>query len=164
MWLMALAISIIVFAFTGCTRKMQPQIIYTEKTITKFDTLLFVSEKTDTIPCEDFEYFLVNKTDTIFIEVVKNELKLKTIKRIDTIYKEINIVQNLPKKVVNKIDNSVRNKAKDNSAIGNENDLKKSTKKTNWWWIYLAGALSWFIAQNVIFKGIKNYFPPLKFL
>ena len=61
---------------------------------------------------------------------------------IDTVFKEINIIQLSPKKIINKIDNSIRNKAKDNSAIGDNNELKKTTKKSQWWWIFIAGFLS----------------------
>lgn len=39
-----------------------------------------------------------------------------------------------------------------------------TTNKSNWWWIYFGGALSWFIAQNLVFKTLKIYFPFLKFL
>lgn len=39
-----------------------------------------------------------------------------------------------------------------------------TTNKSNWWWTYLGGALSWFIAQNLVFKTLKTYFPFLKFL
>jgi len=69
----------------------------------------------------------------------------------------LNQVINLPKKVKknsvitviqgndnkSNIDKSETNqKAKDNSAIGQDNQLTKTTKKNNWFWIFLAGALA----------------------
>ena len=55
-----------------------------------------------------------------------------------------------------------------NSTTGNNspNSVRSgnTTKKSNWWWIYLAGMLSWFIVQNIIFRTLKIYIPILKFL
>lgn len=152
-WLGGIVIVAILLSFlaTGCNRKAQPQIIYSEKIVSKIDTLKFTSYKYDTIPCDDFQYLFVNKTDTIFVEVVKNVLKLNTIRKTDTIYRIGTIIEPQVKKTTYKIDNSVRNKAKDNSAIGNNNDLKKTTKKNNWWWIFLAG----FLSAQLVNIGIK---------
>lgn len=153
-WFVIIIIASILLSIfaTGCTNKMQTQTIYEDRIITKIDTLVFISK--DTIPCEDFKYKFITKKDTIFVEVVKKELKIKTIQRTDTIYKEKIILQNLPKKVVNKTI------AKKGSAIGDGNKI--TTKKNNWWWIFLAGALSWFIIQNVVLRWLKTYFPFLK--
>ena len=69
----------------------------------------------------------------------------------------LNQVINLPKKVKknstisiiqgndnkSNIDKSDTNqKAKDNSAIGQDNELTKTTKKNNWIWIFIAGMLT----------------------
>ena len=69
----------------------------------------------------------------------------------------LNQVINLPKKVKknstitviqgnnnkSNIDKSETNqKAKDKSAIGQDNQLTKTTKKNNWIWIFIAGAVS----------------------
>lgn len=132
-----------VFA-TSCTKQVTPQIVTQERIVSKIDTLVFISEKTDTIPCEDFEYKLIKETDTIFVEVVKKELKIKTIQRTDTIYKEKIILQNLPKKVVNKTI------AKKGSAIGDGNKI--TTKKSSWIWIFIAGML----AGQLINIGVKR--------
>ncbi len=140
---------IIFIIIISCNKKVQPQLIYEQKVISKIDTLYFISEKKDTIPCNDFKYSFINKTDTVFVEVFKKEMKIKTIKQIDTVFKEINIIQLPPKKIINKIDNSIRNKAKDNSAIGDNNELKKTTKKSQWWWIFIAGFLSAPVASIV---------------
>lgn len=136
LWIGGIVIASILLSIfaTGCTKQVTPQIVTQEKIVSKIDTLVFISEKTDTIPCEDFEYKLIKETDTIFVEVVKKELKIKTIQRTDTIYKEKFIVQNLPKKVVNKTI------AKKGSAIGDGNKI--TTKKNNWWWIFLSGFLT----------------------
>ena len=80
----------------------------------------------------------------------------------DTIYRDVIIVQPAPLRQVNKVDNSVKNVARKSSAIGDGNKI--TTKKNNWWWIYLAGMLSWFIVQNIIFRTLKIYIPILKFL
>ena len=56
----------------------------------------------------------------------------------------------------------IRQKAKDNSAIGQDNELTKTTKKNNWFWIYIAGFLSAVIA-NFTFKNIiRNILPNFK--
>lgn len=83
-------------------------------------------------------------------------------------FHSLNQVINLPKKVTknsvinivqgnnNKpnIDNSeVNQKAKDNSAIGQDNNLTKTTKKSNWFWIFIAGA----VTGQLIRIGIKRF-------
>lgn len=89
----------------------------------------------------------------------------------------LNLIVNFPKKVKknstitviqgndNKsaIDQSkINQKAKDNSAIGEDNNLTKTTKKNNWFWIYIAGFLSAVIA-NFTFKNIiRNILPNFK--
>ena len=146
LWIGGIVIASILLSIfaTSCTKQVTPQIVIQERIVSKVDTLLFVSK--DTIPCEDFEYKLIKETDTIFVEVVKKELKIKTIQRIDTIYKEKFIVQNLPKKVVNKTI------AKKGSAIGDGNKI--TTKKNNWWWIFLAGFLTAHLLRFLIKKYI----------
>jgi len=61
----------------------------------------------------------------------------------------------------NEVNNS-KVKAKSGSAIGDGNTI--TTKKMNWWWIFLAGMLTWFILQNVVIRWLKIYFPFLKFI
>lgn len=143
-WFVIIIIASILLSIfaTGCTNKMQTQTIYEDRIITKIDTLVFISK--DTIPCEDFKYKFITKKDTIFVEVVKKELKIKTIQRTDTIYKEKIILQNLPKKVVNKTI------AKKGSAIGDGNKI--TTKKSSWIWIFIAGML----AGQLINIGVKR--------
>jgi len=135
----------------NCQRKNIPQIIYQDKIISKTDTLTFVSKKTDTIPCNDFTYSIIKNTDTVYIEVFKKELKIKTIKHTDTIYKEFSMIIPPPKKYINKIDNSIKNISKKGSAIGDGNKI--TTKKNNWIWIYIAGFLSCIIV-NTLFKTL----------
>lgn len=58
-------------------------------------------------------------------------------------------------------------KLKNSTTGDNATNAVKSgntTKKISWWWIYLAGMLSWFIVQNIIFRTLKIYIPILKFL
>ena len=134
----------------GCSPKI-PQVIYQDRVITSYDTISLVSKQTDTIPCDDFNYKLIENTDTVYVSVVKNQIKVRTIIRKDTIYRTPVIIQPQPKRI--KIDNSVT--AKKNSIIGDGNTV--TTKKTNWWWVFLSGMLTMFVIQNVIWKTIKTY-------
>ena len=145
----------------GCSRKSAPTIIYQDKIVKSIDTVTIQSRVTDTIPCDDFEIFIENEVhDTVYLKVVDKVVSVKYVKTTDTVFRETIIVQPTPRKSVIKTDNSV--KAKKNSIIGNDNTM--TTKKNNWWWIFLAGMLTWFIIQNVLFRVLKTYFPFLKFL
>jgi len=145
----------------GCSRKSAPTIIYQDKIVKSVDTVTIQSRVTDTIPCDDFEIFIENEVhDTVYLKVVDKVVSVKYVKTTDTVFRETIIVQPTPRKSVIKTDNSV--KAKKNSIIGNDNVM--TTKKNNWWWIFLAGMLTWFIIQNVLFRVLKTYFPFLKFL
>ena len=145
----------------GCSRKSAPTIIYQDKIVKSIDTVTIQSRVTDTIPCDDFEIYIENEVhDTVYLKVVDRQVSIKYIKVRDTVFRETIIVQPTPRKSVIKTDNSV--KAKKNSIIGNDNVM--TTKKNNWWWIFLAGMLTWFIIQNVLFRVLKTYFPFLKFL
>ena len=145
----------------GCSRKSAPTIIFQDKIVKSVDTVTIQSRVTDTIPCDDFEIFIENEVhDTVYLKVVDKVVSVKYVKTTDTVFRETIIVQPTPRKSVIKTDNSV--KAKKNSIIGNDNVM--TTKKNNWWWIFLAGMLTWFIIQNVLFRVLKTYFPFLKFL
>ena len=145
----------------GCSRKSAPTIIYQDKIVNSVDTVTIQSRVTDTIQCDDFEIYIENEVhDTVYLKVVDRQVSIKYIKVRDTVFRETIIVQPTPRKSVIKTDNSV--KAKKNSIIGNDNVM--TTKKNNWWWIFLAGMLTWFIIQNVLFRVLKTYFPFLKFL
>ena len=145
----------------GCSRKSAPTIIYQDKIVKSVDTVTIQSRVTDTIPCDDFEIFIENEVhDTVYLKVVDKVVSVKYVKTTDTVFRETIIVQPTPRKSVIKTDNSVT--AKKGSIIGNDNVM--TTKKNNWWWIFLAGMLTWFIIQNVLFRVLKTYFPFLKFL
>ena len=145
----------------GCSRKSAPTIIYQDKIVKSIDTVTIQSRVTDTIPCDDFEIFIENEVhDTVYLKVVDKVVSVKYVKVRDTVYRETIIVQPTPRKSVIKTDNSVT--AKKGSIIGNDNTM--TTKKGNLWWIFLAGMLTWFIVQNVLFRVLKTYFPFLKFL
>lgn len=134
----------------ACSSKI-PQVIYQDRIVTKYDTVVYYSVVNDSIPCDDFKREISTETDTVYIEVVKNKLSVKTVLKRDTIIRTQIIT--VPKKSITKIDNRVT--AKKSSIIGNDNTM--TTKKNNWWWIFFAGMLTWFIIQNVIWKGIKRY-------
>lgn len=145
----------------GCSRKSAPTIIYQDKIVKSIDTVTIQSRVTDTIPCDDFEIFIENEVhDTVYLKVLDKVVSVKYVKVRDTVFRETIIVQPTPRKSVIKTDNSV--KAKKNSIIGNDNVM--TTKKNNWWWIFLAGMLTWFIIQNVLFKIAKRFIPILNFL
>lgn len=149
----------VIFAIS-CNRRI-PQVIYQDKTVTKVDTVEVVSHEIDTIPCADFDIsLLTDQHDTVYVQVVDKQISVKYLKRTDTIYKETIIVQPAPLRSITRIDNSVKVKAKQGSAIGDGNKI--TTKKNNWWWIFLAGVLTWFIVQNVLLRWLKTYFPFFK--
>lgn len=152
---------LIIIALSSCNRRAS-QIIYQDKIVSHVDTITAVSTKYDTIPCDDFERKLITNYDTVFVKVLDKKIKVKYVNKSDTIYRDVIIVQPAALRQINKVDNSVKNVAKKGSAIGDGNKI--TTKKYNWWWIFLAGALSWFIVQNVLFKILKTYFPIFKFL
>lgn len=52
---------------------------------------------------------------------------------------------------------------KKGSVVGNDNEVDNS-KKLAWWWVFLAGMLTWCLLQNFGFRFLKTYFPFLKFL
>jgi hypothetical protein len=130
----------------GCTPKIEPTIKYKTKTDTIYQT------KVETI---------LNQKDSMdYLHALNQVINLpKKVKKNSV----ITVIQGNDNK--SNIDKSETNqKAKDNSAIGQDNQLTKTTKKNNWWWIFLAGALSWFIVQNVLLRILKTYFPIFKFL
>ena len=154
-------LAVIVLMAIGCSRKSAPTIIYQDKIVNSVDTVTIQSRVTDTIPCDDFEIYIENEVhDTVYLKVVDRQVSIKYIKVRDTVFRETIIVQPTPRKSVIKTDNSVT--AKKGSIIGNDNTM--TTKMNNWWWIFLAGMLTWFIIQNVLFRVLKTYFPFLKFL
>ena len=154
--------ALITICTISCSRK-STQIIYQDKIVSHIDTITVKSEKNDTIPCDEFEKIITSiDKDTVFVKVIDKQISVRYLKKSDTVYRDVIIIQPAPFRQVNKVDNSVKNVAKKGSAIGDGNKI--TTKKNNWWWIYLAGMLSWFIVQNIIFRTLKIYIPILKFL
>ena len=149
-----LVIAVILLA--ACSRK---SVIYETKTVRHVDTVTVKS--IDTVPCEDFETIVINNTDTAYITVVNRQVEVKYVRTKDTVYLTPNIVQPQPRKQVTKIDNS--NTAKKGGIIGDGN-TQDNRRQLAWWWIFLAGGLSMFILQNVVWRTIKIYFPILNVL
>lgn len=182
-WLLAIVVASILLSIfaTGCQRQVAPTIIYKEK----IDTITFSYTKIDTIinfeDCEEIakEYnvlldnFNKQKANILILENELSKIDKSKIVKTKIITKNSNNnteVNNLKRSILIKdseIDSlnlalkSVQ-KARDNSAIGNDNNLQKTTKKMQWWWIFFAGALSWFIVQNVLFNYLKKYIPFIK--
>jgi len=167
-------ISILLFA--SCNRKT-PQIIYQDKIVTKHDTINVSSKVTDTIPCDDFEIFIENEIrDTVYLKVVNGVITASYRNKDSIIYSTPIINNPRPRKQINNINSNnkgtqigsdnVNNKTKKGDNVnGDGNTITKPvTKKNNWWWIFLAGMLTWFIIQNVLFRVLKTYIPILKFL
>ncbi len=149
-------ILLISILFASCSRK---QFVYETKTVRHVDTVTVKS--IDTVPCEDFETIVINNTDTAYITVVNRQVEVKYIRTRDTVYLTPNIVQPQPRKQVFKIDNS--NTAKKGGIIGDGN-TQDNRRQLAWWWIFLAGGLSMFILQNVVWRTVKIYFPILNVL
>lgn len=166
--------------FFGCTPKFEPQINYQPKTDTiyqtkietilntKFDTITILQDDTCNLYKMSFNSLLSYYQDAQkLIKIQKDSMEHLT---------ALSMVGNLPKKMKknssitivqnsdeSKVDNSKTNqKAKDNSAIGQDNQLSKTTKKNNWLWIYIAGFLTAVIV-NFTFKNIiRNILPNFK--
>ena len=145
----------------GCTPKIKPTIEYN----TKIDTIC--QTKVETILNQRFDTITIMQDDTCnlykmsfnsLLTYYQDAQKIIEIQKDSMDYLHaLNQVINLPKKVKknstitviqgnnnkSNIDKSETNqKAKDNSAIGQDNELTKTTKKNNWIWIFLAGAVS----------------------
>ena len=148
-------ILLISILFASCNRKL---FVYETKTIRHVDTVTVKS--IDTVPCEDFETIVINNTDTAYITVVNRQVEVKYIRTRDTVYLTPNIVQPQPRKQVTKIDNS--NTAKKGGIIGDGNT--QDNRRQLAWWIFLAGGLSMFILQNVVWRTVKIYFPILNMI
>lgn len=172
-----LILSVLIF---GCSPKVVPNIeqhratdtVYISKveTIlkTKFDTITILQDDTCNLYKMSFNSLLNYYNDAQkIIKIQKDSMEHLT---------ALSMVGNLPKKMKknstitivqnsddSKVDNSKTNqKVKDNSAIGQDNQLSKTTKKNNWLWIYIAGFLSAVIA-NFTFKNIiRNILPNFK--
>jgi len=149
-------ILLISMLFASCNRKL---FVYETKTVRHVDTVTVKS--IDTVPCEDFETIVINNTDTAYITVVNRQVEVKYVRTKDTVYLTPTIVQPQPRKQVTKIDNS--NTAKKGGIIGDGN-TQDNRRQLAWWWIFLAGGLSMFILQNVVWRTVKTYFPILNVL
>lgn len=152
-----LVCTIIAITAISCTRRM-PQIITQEKTVRHVDTIVVQSLKYDTIPCADFDYSMLNEfKDTVYVKVVDKQISVKYLKHSDTIYKETIIVQPAPLRQVTKIDNSIHNKAKKGSAIGDGNKI--DNRKSNKFWLGVLVAFGTLYCLNITLELIKKYFP-----
>ena len=171
-----LILSVLIF---GCSPKVVPNIeqhratdtVYLSKvkTIlkTKFDTITILQDDTCNLYKMSFNSLLnyYNEAQKI-IQIQKDSMEHLT---------ALSMVGNLPKKMKknstitivqnsddSKVDNSKTNqKVKDNSAIGQDNQLSKTTKKNNWLWIYIAGFLSAILA-NFTLKYITKFLLPIQ--
>lgn len=147
-----LFISVLLFS---CGRHNKPQITYIDNIITKYDTITDYSfGGVDTIysttPCDSFTV-LVRKNDTVYIREVKKVIQTKLVTKRDTVYRQVIVNNPQPKK----IDNSIT--AKKGSIIGNDNTM--TTKKNNWWWIFLAGYLFCHVLHKILIPMIKGLNP-----
>lgn len=152
-----------VICLTSCHKP--PQVIYQtqDRVVTSFDTITIKS--TDTVPCNDFEGVFFNGIDTVYVEVEKQKLVVKTVVKRDTVFRTTTaqVITPQAKRQVTKIDNSTKIKK---STVGDGNTSKSgnTTKKSNWFWIFLAGMLTMFIGQNVVWRFAKIHLPFLNFI
>lgn len=59
-----------------------PKIIYQDKIVSHVDTLTVISQKTDTIPCKDFDISLLDEQhDTVYVKVVDKQISVKYLKK-----------------------------------------------------------------------------------
>jgi len=145
----------------GCTPKIKPTIEYKTKVDTIYQTKIetILNQRFDTITImQDDTCNLYKMSFNSLLTYYQDAQKIIEIQKDSMDYLHaLNQVINLPKKVKknsvitviqgndnkSNIDKSETNqKAKDNSAIGQDNQLTKTTKKNNWFWIFLAGALA----------------------
>ena len=122
---------------------------YIDKITTNYDTIMLLSDAgVDTIysyqPCDSF-IRIVRQKDTVYVRQIKKEVQTKLVVKRDTVFRTPVITENV----------KIKNVAKGGSAIGDGNKI--TTKRTSWWWIFLAGMLTWFVIQNVIWKLIKRH-------
>jgi len=145
----------------GCTPKIKPTIEYKTKVDTIYQTKIetILNQRFDTITImQDDTCNLYKMSFNSLLNYYNEAQDIISIQKDSMDYLHaLNQVINLPKKVKknsvitviqgndnkSNIDKSETNqKAKDNSAIGQDNQLTKTTKKNNWFWIFLAGALA----------------------
>jgi predicted RNase H-like nuclease (RuvC/YqgF family) len=172
-WLAGIIIAAILLSIfaTGCQRQAIPQIIYKEKidtiSFSKIDTIINIDDCEEI--AEDFNQLLYNfNKQKSNISILENEIiELSKIDKSKNVKTKIITKNSNNTTEINKLNRSIQikdsqidslnlalksiQKAKDNSAIGNENQLKKTTKKNNWWWIFLAG----FLSAQLVNIGIK---------
>ena len=170
--------SIIAILVFSCSPNIQPIISQNNKIDTIYQT------KVETILNQRFDTITIMQDDTCNLYKMSFNSLLNYYNEaqdIISIQKDsmdylhaLNQVINLPKKVKknstitviqgndNKpiIDQSeTKQKAKDNSAIGQDNQLTKTTKKNNWIWIFIAGAVSSQLLSVSLRYIIKNIVP-----
>lgn len=167
----------IIFLFTSCAHSKKQSSTYTPITIYKpieiykLDTIRVVEDDTCSSYITSFNWLVKEYTNISALAADFND----SIYYLNTLLsKQIIMPKKVRKSAITVIqgDNNTptidqsqtTQKVKDNSAIGNENQLTKTTKKNNWFWIFVAGALSWFVIQNILWRALKTYFPFLNFV
>ena len=177
----------------SCSRKTLPEIapiVIKSDCDSLIKTTLSKVGKSDS--CYDFSFEIIQLSEELSkckSDLLKSQIEIAS-KPTTIITGKVKKSFNIDNSEVVKLRNSLYAKADSSASINAENlalkgkvkELQKlknsttgdssptmvksgnTTKKSNWWWIYLAGMLSWFIAQNLVFKSLKIYFPILKFL
>lgn len=72
---------------------------------------------------------------------------------------DANIQQIKPKSTAVVGDGNVTTVKPKQSAVGDGNDLDNSKKGSNWFWIFVAGNLSWLIIQNLLYPILMRFIP-----
>jgi len=72
---------------------------------------------------------------------------------------DANVQQIKPKSTAVVGDGNVTTVKPKQSAVGDGNDLDNSKKGSNWFWIFVAGNLSWLIIQNLLYPILMRFIP-----
>lgn len=170
---------VLIFCVVSCQKVATPQTVYKEKIVTKIDTLIQKFNQIDT-------FYIDSNFDTCFAEkqafnwLVKEYQKIlnyanSLIQENDKLLKQAKENQNTLSKLkknkggtiiindsgsVSDVTNKNTQKPKQNSAIGNDNDLKQ-TKEIGWWKIFLVGMgtgiLTSFIVRKLLVPKVTAF-------
>jgi len=127
----------------------------------------------DTLDCNQYKVQLLelasklhtaNKETEYYKALAQSKPPRKVINNINSGNKntqigDANIQQIKPKSTAVVGDGNVTTVKPKQSAVGDGNDLDNSKKGSNWFWIFVAGNLSWLIIQNLLYPILMRFIP-----
>jgi hypothetical protein len=127
----------------------------------------------DTLDCNQYKVQLLelasklhtaNKETEYYKALAQSKPPRKVINNINSGNKntqigDANVQQIKPKATAVVGDGNVTTVKPKQSAIGDGNDLDNSKKGSNWFWIFVAGNLSWLIIQNLLYPILMRFIP-----